>query len=366
MRAFAAWFLSLVLAGCVSAEPGYRIQPITDKIKHPWAIGWLPSGDMVITARTGELYRLDASGQLHRISGVPDVHVNGQGGLLDIAVAEDGWIYLTYASATGDGQGSHTALMRARLDGHTLIEKQVLYKGEPNSDSGRHYGSRVVLAADDTLYFSIGDRGDRDSNPQDTGRDGGKIYRLARDGSVPLSNPFVNRGGAIDAIYSVGHRNPQGMAFHPVTGELWIHEHGPRGGDEINIIRAGANYGWPLLSYGINYNGTTFAEGTTRKGYVDPVHYWVPSIAPSGMAFVTSKRYPQWQGQLLVGSLKFAYVELCRLEGNNVVGTQKLFDGVGRVRDVKQGPDGYLYLAVEGKGVMRILPESVVENRGQS
>ncbi len=338
------------------------MQPITKEVKNPWAMAWLPGGDLVITARTGELHRLDADGQLHRISGVPEVHVNGQGGLLDIAVADDGWIYLTYASPTGDGKGSHTALMRARLQENALIDQQVLYKGEPNSSSGRHYGSRVVLAADNLLYFSIGDRGHRDSNPQDAGRDGGKIYRLARDGSVPSSNPFATKPTAIDAVYSLGHRNPQGMALHPVTGELWIHEHGPRGGDEINIIRAGGNYGWPLLSYGINYNGTTFAEGTTREGYVGPVHYWVPSIAPSGMAFVTSARYPQWQGQLLVGSLKFAYVELCQLDGNNVTATHKLFDGVGRVRDVKQGPDGYLYLAVEGKGVMRILPDETAGN----
>ncbi len=349
-----------LLSACTVAEAGYKIETVTDQIRSPWGIDWLPSGEMLITDKKGGLYRLAPEGSPQAIEGLPEIHVNGQGGLLDVAVhpdhANSGWLYLSYASPAGEGRGSNTAVMRARLKDDALVDARVLYKASPNTARGQHYGSRIVLDGKGHLYFSIGDRGNRDENPQSLSRDGGKIYRLADDGAIPADNPFIERTQALPAIYSLGHRNPQGMAMHPVTGAIWLHEHGPRGGDEINIVQPGANYGWPLLSYGVNYSGTAFAEAHTRDGYESPIHYWVPSIAPSGMTFVTSDRYPAWKGHLLVGSLKFGYIELCRLEGNKIAGTQKLFEGIGRVRDIKQGPDGFIYVATENKGIVRLVP----------
>ncbi len=349
-----------LLSACVVAETGYKIETVTDQVRSPWGIDWLPSGEMLITDKKGKLYRLKPERSLQAISGLPEIDVNGQGGLLDVAVhpdyANNGWLYLSYSSPAGEGRGSNTAVMRARLEGAALVDARVLYKASPNTGRGQHYGSRIVLDGKGHLYFSIGDRGNRDENPQSLSRDGGKIYRLTDDGKVPTDNPFIDESQALPAIYSLGHRNPQGMAMHPVTGAIWLHEHGPRGGDEVNIVKPGANYGWPILSYGVNYSGTEFAEGHTREGYESPIHYWVPSIAPSGMAFVTSERYPAWKGHLLVGSLKFGYIELCRLQGNKVVATEKLFEGIGRVRDVKQGPDGLIYVATENKGIVRLVP----------
>ncbi len=352
----AAWLLS----GSAQAEPGIVIESVTEQVRSPWGIDWQPSGEMLVTDKKGGLYRLTSERSLQAISGLPEIDVNGQGGLLDVAVHPDyantGWLYLSYSSPAGEGRGSNTAIMRARLEGNALTDTRVLYKASPNTGRGQHYGSRILLDGKGHLYFSIGDRGNRDENPQSLSRDGGKIYRLTDDGAIPADNPFVERNQALPAIYSLGHRNPQGMAMHPKTGAIWLHEHGPRGGDEINIVKPGANYGWPILSYGVNYSGTEFAEGHTREGYESPIHYWVPSIAPSGMAFVTSDRYPAWKGHLLVGSLKFGYIELCRLQGNQVVATEKLFEGIGRVRDIKQGPDGFIYVATENKGIVRLVP----------
>ena len=227
----------------------------------------------------------------------------------------------------------------------------------PNTRSSVHYGSRIAFDNQAYLYFSIGERGERDVNPQDINRDGGKIYRLHDDGSIPSDNPFVNNNNAKKAIYSYGHRNPQGLAKHPETGKIWSHEHGPKGGDEINIIQKGANYGWPLVSYGINYNGTSFTDKTSAPGMTQPIHYWVPSIAPCGMTFVNSKIYPNWQGDVLIGSLKFQYLHHCILNGEKVVREERLFKNIGRLRNVVQAPDGYIYVAVEGKGIYRIVPE---------
>ncbi|WP_372759882.1 PQQ-dependent sugar dehydrogenase, partial [Litorivivens sp.] len=370
MRTLGIVLISFSLLACIRSDAGggnahasadaYRLETVTREIRQPWGMTWLPDGDMLVTSRPGVLYRLSPEGELTVIGGLPDIHVNGQGGLLDIILspnfATDGWLYLSYASPARDALGSNTAIARARLVGNTLTEREVLYKAEPDSASGQHYGSRMAFDQDGLLYFSIGDRGDRDSNPQDLSRDGGKIYRLNANGSVPTDNPFVGQAGALPAIYSYGHRNPQGMARHPVSGAIWIHEHGPRGGDEINIVKAGANYGWPILSYGINYNGTSFAEAQAREGYESPRHYWTPSIAPSGMTFVTSGLYPEWQGHLLVGSLKFGYIEWVRLRGDQVAATARLFEDIGRVRDIRQGPDGYLYVATEGDGILRVVP----------
>lgn len=248
--------------------------------------------------------------------------------------------------------------MRAKLKGNALVDNEILYKAGPNTTKGVHFGSKITFDDQGYLYFSIGDRGARDENPQDVTRDGGKIYRLMDDGSIPKDNPFVGDDGAKTAIYSYGHRNPQGLIKHPETGKIWEHEHGPRGGDEMNIIEKGGNYAWPLVTYGINYSGTTITDKTEMEGTIQPIHYWVPSIAASGMAFVTTDNYPNWQGSLLVGSLAFQYLERLIMDGNKVLSREKLMEGEGRVRDIREGPDGLIYVAVEGKGIYKLVPKN--------
>lgn len=357
--------LSLALLPCsfvnAQTQPGFRTETVVTDIPVPWGMAWLPDGDMLVTNRGGELYRVH-NGQKTALSGVPQVHVNGQGGLLDIVThpdyANNGWLYITYSSLEGSGEGSHTAIMRAKLQGNSLVNQEVLYKGEENSTRGQHYGSRIAFDREGYLYFSIGERGAHFENAQQLDRDGGKIYRLFDDGRIPPDNPFVNTPGAKPAVYSHGHRNPQGLAMHPVTGQIWEHEHGPMGGDEINIILPGRNYGWPIIGYGVNYNGQPLAVATSRDGMEQPVFYWDPSIAPSGMAFITSDNYgPELKYHLLVGSLKFNYMVHLVLDGNTVVAHENVFPGIGRVRNIKQGPDGYIYVATEGNGILRILPE---------
>ncbi|MCF6294099.1 MAG: PQQ-dependent sugar dehydrogenase [Flavobacteriaceae bacterium] len=338
----------------------HNYEVIVPELSIPWGFVFLPDQSMLITEKKGELIHFK-NGKKTIIKGLPEIKVLGQGGLLDIELhpdyATNGWIYISYASPDGEGEGANTVIMRCKLKDDTLIEKQTLYKASPNSKRGQHFGSRIEFDNEGYLYFSIGDRGNRDKNPQDITRDSGKIYRLNDDGSIPKDNPFVNEANAKKAIYSYGHRNPQGMVLHPETGELWTHEHGPRGGDEINIIKAGKNYGWPLISYGINYSGTSFTDYTALPGMEQPLHYWDPSIAPSGMTFVTSDIYPEWKGNLLVGSLKFQYLNRCVLKNNKVVKEEKLIDGLGRVRSVRQGPDGYIYVGVENVGIVKIIPK---------
>lgn len=329
-----------------------------DELQIPWGITFLPDGSMLITEKEGKIIHFN-NGKKIEISDVPAVYQRGQGGLLDIVIhpnyKNNGWIYFTYASEEGDEKGGHTALMRAKLKNNALVNKELLYKATPNTTKGQHFGSRIVFDNDGYLYFSIGERGNRDENPQDIKRDGGKIYRLNDDGSIPTDNPFVNTEGAKTAIYSYGHRNPQGLVKHPETGKIWDHEHGPKGGDEINIIKKGANYGWPLITYGVNYSGTSITDKTEMEGMEQPIHYWVPSIAPSGMAFITSDKYKGMKGDVLVGSLKFQYLEHLIMDGTKVVDRVKLLPEIGRVRDVKQGPDGYIYIAVEGKGIYKLV-----------
>ncbi|WP_142715494.1 PQQ-dependent sugar dehydrogenase [Fodinibius sediminis] len=348
-----------------SADAGqeYTMETIITEIDVPWGLDWLPDGDMLVTARSGDLW-LYSDGSLAEepVAGVPEVWSNGQGGLLDVKAhpnyEQNGWIYLTYSSPEGSEPGANTALMRAKLneDRTSLVNQEILYKAEPNTERGQHFGSRIVFDNNGHVFFGIGDRGARDVNPQDITRDAGKIYRLNDDGSIPQDNPFVGKEGK-DAIFAYGVRNPQGMALHPETGELWENEHGPRGGDEVNIIKPGNNYGWPEISFGINYNGTSFTDDTAKAGMEQPEWYWDPSIAPSGMTFVTSERYPDWQGDLLVGSLKFSYLVLCTVEDGGITEEEILFEEIGRVRNIEQGPDGYLYVATEGNGIKRIIAE---------
>ncbi|APQ18472.1 PQQ-dependent sugar dehydrogenase [Maribacter hydrothermalis] len=339
----------------------FKAELFIDELQVPWGFTFLPDKSILITEKEGKLIHF-ANGKKTFIGNIPEVYNRGQGGLLDIELhpnyEKNGWIYLTYASTDGNEKGGHTALIRAKLNNNSLTNVEVLYKAVPNTTKGQHFGSRIAFDNNGFLYFSIGERGDRDINPQDIKRDGGKIYRLHDDGRIPADNPFVDIKGAKTAIYSYGHRNPQGLIKHPKTGEIWDNEHGPRGGDEINIIKKGANYGWPLVTYGINYGGTPITDKTEMKGMEQPIYYWVPSIAPSGMAYVTSDKYQNWKGSLLVGSLAFQYLERLVLDGTKVISREKLMDGLGRVRAVKEGPDNLIYVAVEGKGIYKLIPQN--------
>lgn len=337
---------------------------VVDGLEIAWGMTFLPDGSMIITEKSGDIIHFK-DGEKQQLTGGPEVYQRGQGGLLDIILhpnyEENGWIYMTYASSEGDGDGGNTSVMRAKLDGTKFTNKEVLYKATPNTTKGQHFGSRMVFDKDGYLYFSIGDRGARDENPQDITRDGGKIYRINDDGSIPQDNPFVEEPNAKQAIYSYGHRNPQGMILHPETGEVWVHEHGPQGGDEINIIKKGANYGWPVVTYGENYGGGAITDETNKPGMEDPFHYWVPSIAPSGMAFVSTNKYPSLQGNLLVGSLKFQYLEHDVLDDKEVTRREKLLEGIGRIRDVKEGPDGTIYVSVEQKGIVKLVEKEITK-----
>jgi glucose/arabinose dehydrogenase len=273
----------------INTENSHEI--IVPDLSIPWGFTFLPDGSMLINEKAGNLIHFK-EGKKTTIKGLPEIYLRGQGGLLDIIIhpnyKENGWIYFSYASSTGEEKGGNTAIARAKLKNNSLEELETLYKATPNTTKGQHFGSRLVFDKDGYLFFTIGERGNRDVNPQDITIDCGKVYRINDDGSIPNDNPFVNNPKAKKAIYSYGHRNPQGMILHPKTKEIWTHEHGPKGGDEINIIKAGANYGWPVISYGKNYSGTSFTEITEKEGMEQPLHYWDPSIAPSGMAFIDS------------------------------------------------------------------------------
>jgi glucose/arabinose dehydrogenase len=332
---------------------------ITDAIQNPWGMAFLPNGKILVTEKSGNIFLIENDQVTNNnVAGGPQATNRGQGGLLDIELHPDfttnGWVYFTYSSIEGEGNGAMTALSRAQWNGTSFENHTVLYKGSPNTTAGQHFGSRIAFDSENHVYFSIGDRGNRDVNPQDITRDGGKIYRLNDDGTIPPDNPFVNTANAKSAIFSYGHRNPQGMATNPNTGEIWSHEHGPQGGDEVNIVRSGNNYGWPLITYGENYGGGAITDKTAQEGMEQPVIYWVPSIAPCGMAFVQNSKYDGWDGDLIVGSLKFNYLERCIIEDNKVVRQEKIAEGIGRVRNVEMGNDGYLYVGVEGKGLFRL------------
>ena len=337
----------------------YTLVTVVSDIAIPWGMAWLPDGALLVTEKSGTLYHIK-NGVQTTVKNVPKVYTRGQGGLLDIVLhpeyTKNGWIYITYVSDEGEGTGGNTKLIRAKLVDGGLTQIEALYKATPNTTKGQHFGSRIVFDNDGYLYFSVGERGEHFVNPQDLKRDGGKIYRLNDDGSIPKDNPYVGHNGVKEAIYTYGNRNPQGIAKNPVTGAIWAHEHGPKGGDEINIIKKGANYGWPVVTYGIDYDDTTISKETTKPGIENPIYYWLPSIAPSGMTFVTSDKYPEWKGHLLVGSLKFQYLELVKINGNKVIGRQKIATDVGRVRNVSQGPDGFIYMGVEGEGIVKIIP----------
>jgi glucose/arabinose dehydrogenase len=343
-----------------SEKLNYKIDTIASGLNSAWGLTFLPNRDLLVTEKKGEI-RVIRDGKLldTKIGGVPEVFSNGQGGLFEIELhpqyETNGWLYLIYA-APGNG-GANTAIMRAKLDGLNLTQKQVIFQAEPLLSGGNHFGGRMDFDKNGYLYFTVGER-DRRENAQNLKNHSGKILRIKDDGTIPADNPFVNTKDAKPEIYTYGNRNPQGMVIHPVTGEIWTHEHGPMGGDEINIVEAGVNYGWPEVTFGKNYNGTTISDLTTKSGMKDPLHYWLPSIAPCGMSFVSGDLYPAWNGNLLVGSLKFRYVARVELEGTKVVHEEKLLENLGRIRSVTQGPDGYIYVGTESPGlVVRIIPQ---------
>jgi len=345
-----------------SEELNFKLEPVAEGLEYPWGMVFLPDGDMLITDRNGKMYRRTAGKMMVEIENVPEVVAEGQGGLMDIELhpkfIENNLVYFSYSIPyVEDGELASTAIGQAVLDGNTLINVKLIFEALPYSEMRHHYGCRMDFDNDGYLFFSVGDRGNRDENPQYLTNHLGKIHRINDDGTIPEDNPFYYMDKALASIYSYGHRNPQGLIKHPETGEIWTHEHGPRGGDEINIIRPGLNYGWPAISYGINYDGTTFTNMTDNLGMEQPLHYWVPSIAPCGMTFISGDKYPGWEGDLLVGSLRFEYLHRCDIEDGKVVHEEMLLKNIGRLRNVKQGPDGFVYVAVEEPGVIyKIVP----------
>ncbi|MEL6652932.1 MAG: PQQ-dependent sugar dehydrogenase [Bacteroidota bacterium] len=359
------WTAEPDFAGVQKSEKlDFTVDTVLSGLMSPWGMVWLPNGDMLFTEKNGDL-RLYSDGKLHPdpIAGLPEVKVQGQGGLLDIELhpeySRNGWIYLSFSSppqGNEEGKGANTTLIRAKLDGHRLVNVERLFKALPNYNKGQHFGGRIEFDREGYLYLSVGDRGGRDE-VQNLNSSRGRIYRMNDDGTVPADNPFVNEEGVWKQMYSYGHRNPQGLALHPETGELWEHEHGPKGGDEVNIVRAGKNYGWPTITYGINYNGTKITDETAREGMEQPITYWVPSIAPCGMDFVEDDRYGAWKNNLLVGSLKFRYLKRLEISNNTVTHQETLLDGIGRVRCIRQAPDGFIYISTEGPGlIIRLIP----------
>ncbi|MCG6874978.1 MAG: PQQ-dependent sugar dehydrogenase [Betaproteobacteria bacterium] len=345
-------------------EQAVRVVTVTRGLEHPWSVAWLPDGRMLVTERPGRLRLVGADGKLDRapIAGLPAIEAYGQGGLFDVALhprfAENALVYLSYAGKGPDGVG--TELARGRLVGTRLENVEVLFRQQPKGRPGRHFGGRIVFDGPGFVYLTLGDRGEM-LRAQKLDDHAGSVIRLHDDGRVPSDNPFVGRPGAKPELYTLGNRNMQGAALHPKTGELWTHEHGPQGGDEVNVIRAGTNYGWPVITYGVNYGiGTKIGEGTHKAGMAQPLYYWVPSIAPSGMAFYDGDKFPHWRGDLFIGALRDQTLVRLRLDGEKVVKEERMLKGVlGRIRDVRQGPDGYLYLLTDESDGMLVRLEPV-------
>ncbi|KZY33122.1 hypothetical protein A3731_20925 [Roseovarius sp. HI0049] len=334
-----------------------NVETVAEGLNEPWAIGFLPEGDVLVTERTGRLLRIGDEGP-QPVEGVAEVYASGQGGLLDLLVPRDfaqtRTLFFSYSKAQDGGAG--TAVARAELspDGTRLSGWQVIFEMEPGSQGGRHFGSRIVEAPDGTLFVTVGERGDRPS-AQDLSRHNGSVVHIAKDGSVPEGNPFVGQDGAQPEIWSYGHRNPQGAALD-ADGQLWVVEHGARGGDEVNRVEKGANYGWPVISYGVHYSGEKIGEGTHKEGMEQPAFYWDPSIAPSGTTIYSGKLWPEWEGDFLVGSLKFNMIS--RLSGDPLEEVERIEGAeTARVRDIAEGPEGAIWFLSVGQGALyRVTP----------
>ena len=335
-----------------SAKHVFHVNKVLDGLENPWSMAFLPDGRMLITERAGRLRLVTKSFQLHPtpIAGLPKIKAAGQGGLFDVAIhpdyAANGWIYWAYNEPGAGGWG--TALARGKLQGTQMTSVEVLFSMRPKSRKNQHFGGRIVFDTGGFVYLTLGDRGDRD-RAQKMDDHAGSVIRLHEDGRVPENNPFVKLKGALPEKWTLGNRNVQGAALHPQTGKLWTHEHGPQGGDEVNLMSAGRNYGWPVVTHGANYGlGTKIGEGQTKAGMAQALKIWVPSIAPSGMAFVNSQEFPEWSGNLLVGSLRAQTLVRLELDGDAVVGEERLLVGqIGRIRDVRVAEDGLIYLLTD-------------------
>ena len=328
------------------------VDTLYTELKNPWGMAWLTDGRMLVTERAGQIlvFQNDQFTGI-RLKGVPEVFNDGQGGLLDIKThpdyAKNGWIYITYSKPVEGG--ATTAVMRFKLKGNELVDKQEIFTAKPYIKANFHFGSRIVFDKKNYLFVSSGERGTQ-PKVQELDNDHGKIHRLYDDGRVPEDNPFAKTKGANASIWTLGHRNPQGMVYDAENDRIWAVEHGPKGGDELNLIEKGKNYGWPKTSFGINYDGTILTPNKEMEGVTNPKRFWVPSIGPCGMTIVTSNRYPAWKGNLLVGAMAFTHIARLKMDGTKFVREEKMLQGVGRVRCVAQGPDGYIYAITEGPG----------------
>ena len=351
-----------------SAHHDFRIVKVADGLITPWSMAFLPGGDMLITERPGRL-RLVRNGLLRMapVEGVPEVLAQGQGGLFDVVLHPDfesnRLVYLSYAKPIGEGTEATTAVARGRFENDRLTDVEDIFVAQTQGRPG-HYGARLAFDGDGYLFVTVGERqapsiGDLEAHPaQDISNHHGTVVRLHDDGSVPVDNPFVGESDVLPEIWSYGHRNPQGLAINPVTGDVWITEHGPQGGDELNRILPGLNYGWPVIGYGVNYRtGSAIHEGTLRDGIEPPTHFWVPSIATSGLMMYTGDVFPAWKGNLFAGGLAGQQIARLTMDGQRVVREETLLQGMGRVRDIRQSPDGYIYVAIESRDG---LPTAVV------
>ncbi|HWI12402.1 MAG TPA: PQQ-dependent sugar dehydrogenase [Burkholderiaceae bacterium] len=345
----------LVLAHGLAAAQALKAITVARGLVNPWGLAFLPDGRMLVTERPGRLRVVTPDGRLGEpLQGLPAVEVGGQGGLLDVAIdprfAANGLVYWSFSETDPQGgRGNSTAVARGRLDGNRLVDVRVIFRQAPKFASSAHFGSRLVFAPDGRLFVTLGDRFLRRDDAQSLANHHGKIVRIESDGRVPADNPFVGRAGALPEIWSYGHRNVQGAAINPATGELWVDEHGPQGGDELNVVLAGRNYGWPVITYGAEYvTGAKIGAGASQSGLEQPLTYWVPSIATSGLAFLTSDRYPGWKGSAFIGALKAQLLVRLELGGRRAVREERLLQDLGeRIRDVRQGPDGWLYVLTD-------------------
>ena len=331
-----------------------KVDTLHRDFKNPWGMTWLNEETLLITEKKGDLliFKNDRfTGE--KVTGLPAFYTTGQAGLLDVTVhpnyAENGWIYIAYAKPVGGGGA--TTIARFKLSGTRVSSFEELIVTTPEWKGGTHYGSRIVFDNENYLYFSNGERGSQD-NAQNLKNSHGKVHRIHDDGRIPADNPFISTPGAIGSIWTYGNRNPQGLFFDKVTNRLWEVEHGPRGGDELNILEKGKNYGWPVITYGINYNGSPITDITEKEGMEQPITYWVPSIATCGMTLITSDKYPSWKGNILVAALAGTHIARLELNVTRVTGQEKLLPGIGRVRQVSQSPDGYIYAVTEGTGLL--------------
>ena len=333
----------------------FQVETYADGFEIPWGMAFLPDNRMMVTDRIGDLWIVEKDGKDKvKVSGeIPNVRSKGQGGMLDVAVHPDfntnSYIYLSYSDYSENK--SHTSLIRAKLVNNSLVNSQIIFRPEEKFFTKRslHFGSRIIFDDKGFIFFCIGDRGDRDL-AQNLDMPNGKMYRIRDDGTIPIDNPFYYTKGAIKSIWSYGHRNPQGLAIHPSTRQLWEAEHGPRGGDEVNIILRGHNYGWPVITYGKNYSGTIISKLTHHEGMDQPVFHWTPSIAVCGIAFYDGSQFPEWKNNLLATSLKYERLHRVELDGMNMVKDEIIFEAESRVRDVEVGPDGIIYVALEDPG----------------